>query len=94
MATTNINVRVDKELKQSAESLFADLGLNMSTAITMFLKSAVNHDGIPFEVRRGTPNAETRAALAEYAAMKAHPERYKRYRSFDDLMDEVCKDES
>ena len=52
MATTNINVRVDANLKQSAESLFADLGLNMSTAITMFLKSAVNHDGIPFEVKR------------------------------------------
>ena len=65
MATTNINVRVDANLKQSAESLFADLGLNMSTAITMFLKSAVNHDGIPFEVKRISPNAETKAALAE-----------------------------
>ena len=66
MATTNINVRIDTELKQSAEALFADLGLNMSSAITMFLKSAVSHDGIPFEVKRITPNAETRAALAEY----------------------------
>ena len=46
MATTNINVRVDTELKQSAETLFNDLGLNMSTAITMFLKSAVSHNGI------------------------------------------------
>ena len=51
MATTNINVRVDTELKQSAESLFNDLGLNMSTAITMFLKSAVSYDGIPFEIK-------------------------------------------
>lgn len=58
MATTNINVRVDTELKQSAEELFSDLGLNMSTAITMFLKSAVSHDGIPFEIKRMTPNAE------------------------------------
>ena len=57
MATTNINVRIDTELKQSAEALFADLGLNMSSAITMFLKSAVSHDGIPFEVKRITPNA-------------------------------------
>ena len=72
MATTNINVRVDANLKQSAESLFADLGLNMSTAITMFLKSAVNHDGIPFEVKRISPNAETKAALAEYDQMKLH----------------------
>ena len=89
MATTNINVRVDANLKQSAESLFDDLGLNMSTAIPMFLKSAVNHDGIPFEVNRISPNAETKAALAEYDQMKLHPENYKRYDSFDDLMNEV-----
>ena len=89
MATTNINVRVDANLKQSAESLFADLGLNMSTAITMFLKSAVNHDGIPFEVKRISPNAETKAALAEYDQMKLHTENYKGYDSFDDLMNEV-----
>lgn len=92
MATTNINVRVDAELKKSAEALFNNLGLNMSTAITMFLKSAVNHDGIPFEIRRQTPNAETKAALAEYSEMKKHPENYKRYSSFDELMDEVLTD--
>ena len=88
MATTNINVRVDTELKQSAESLFKDLGLTMSSAITMFLRSAVNHDGIPFDVKRMTPNAETKAALAEYDEMKNNPQSYKRYNSFDELMDE------
>ena len=72
MATTNINVRVDTDLKQAAESLFSDLGLDMSSAITMFLKSAVSNDGIPFEVKR-VPNAETRAALAEYDEMKKNP---------------------
>lgn len=92
MATTNINVRVDAQLKQSAEALFSDLGLNMSTAITMFLKSAVSHDGIPFDVRRTTPNAETVAALAEYEAMKRDPSSYKRYASFDEIMDEVLAD--
>lgn len=51
MATTNINVSVDSELKRQAEVLFDNLGLNMSVAITMFLKSAVNYDGIPFEVK-------------------------------------------
>ncbi len=88
MSTTNINVRVDSDLKQSAEALFADLGLNMSTAITMFLKSAVSHDGIPFDVKRMTPNAETRAALAEYNEMKKNPSNYKRYGSSTDLMDD------
>ena len=91
MATTNINVRVDSKLKADAETLFSDLGLNMSTAIIIFLKSAVSHNGIPFEVKRYTPNAETRAALAEYAEMKRNPDAYKRYNSFDEVLDEVLK---
>ncbi len=92
MATTNINVRVDSELKKSAEALFGDLGLNMSTAITMFLKNAVSNEGIPFEIKRVTPNAVTKAALAEYSEMKKSPKSYKRYDSFDSLMDEVLSD--
>jgi DNA-damage-inducible protein J len=92
MSTANINVRVDADLKKSAEELFNDLGLTMSSAITVFLKSAVSHDGLPFEVKRAVPNAETRAALAEYEAMKKNPESYRRYRSFDDMVDEVLAD--
>ena len=65
-ATTNINVRVDTDLKKDAETLFHDLGLTMSGAITLFLRSAVNNNGIPFEVRRAEPNVVTKAALAEY----------------------------
>lgn len=93
MATTNINVRVDTELKKSAEDLFNDLGLNMSSAITMFLRSAVSHDGIPFEVKRIKPTTETRAALAEYEEMRKNPGSYKRYNSFDELMDEVLEND-
>lgn len=92
MATTNINVRVDAALKQEAETLFNDLGLNMSSAINMFLRSAISHDGIPFEVRRPVPNMETRAALDEYEEMKKNPGNYKRYQSFDDMADEVLAD--
>ena len=89
MATANINVRVDENLKKEAEGLFNDLGLSMSSAITMFLKSAVRCVGIPFEVRRSPFNPETLHALAEYDEMKAHPERYKRYHSCSDLMKDV-----
>ena len=89
MAKTRITIRVDSELKQSAEALFEDLGLNISVAITMFLKSAVSHNGIPFEIRRFAPDAETRAALAEFGEMKNNPGAYKRYDSFDDLMTEI-----
>ncbi len=89
MATTNINVRIDELLKKDAEALFNDLGLSMSSAITMFLKSAVSHDGIPFEVKRTKPNTETRRALAEYETMKSHPEKYKRYSNFAELLKDV-----
>ncbi|MGI6325733.1 MAG: type II toxin-antitoxin system RelB/DinJ family antitoxin [Saccharofermentanales bacterium] len=89
MSTTNINVRVDSSLKKEAENLFSDLGLNMSSAITIFLKSAVSYNGIPFEVRRLAPNAETKEALAEYEEMKNNPNNYKRYNSFEEAMDEV-----
>lgn len=65
MATTNINIRVDSELKRQAESLFSDLGLSMSSAITMFLKVAVMRNGIPFDVKRCAPNASTIAAMHE-----------------------------
>lgn len=92
MATKNITVRVDAELKQNAEKLFSDLGLNMSSAINMFLKNSVNYNGIPFEVRKLTPNAETKAALAEYGEMKNNPKKYKRYSSFDDALSEVFQD--
>jgi DNA-damage-inducible protein J len=91
MSTTNINVRVDSSLKQEAEELFNDLGLNMSSAITMFLKSAVSHDGIPFEVKRLTQNVETMAALSEYKAMKESPDLYKCYNSFEDSVKNISE---
>ena len=45
-----INIRIDDDLKASAESLFADLGLNISTAVNIFIKQAVRNRGIPFEI--------------------------------------------
>ena len=52
MATTNLNVRIDEDLKKRAEQLFAELGLNMSSAIKVFLRSSVDYNGIPFEIRK------------------------------------------
>jgi len=65
MATTNLNIRIDEDLKKQAEEIFNELGLNMSTALTVFLRQAVRSNGIPFEMRLETPNAETLAALED-----------------------------
>lgn len=91
MATTNINVRVDASLKKDAEKLFNELGLNMSSAITMFLKSAVSYEGIPFEIKRIRPNVETKAALNEHLNMKDKT-KYRRYESFDDVIGDALNE--
>lgn len=62
MATTNLNIRIDGNLKKQAEVLFSDLGLNMSSAITVFLKSAVDYNGIPFEIKKTERNAAASGA--------------------------------
>lgn len=50
MATTSITIRMDENLKKQAEMLFEDMGLNMTTAITMFVKAVVRQNKIPFEI--------------------------------------------
>ena len=45
-----VTIRVDKDLKESAENLFSRLGMNMSTALNVFLRKAVKEDAIPFTV--------------------------------------------
>ena len=41
MATTNLNIRTDKEIKDQADRIFSELGLNMTMAINMFLRSTI-----------------------------------------------------
>jgi len=92
MAKTNINIRMDEDLKREAEELFAELGLNFTTAFTIFTKQALRERGIPFELSAKVPNAETIAALQEAEEIAKNPERYKAYTSFDELLKEVMDD--
>jgi len=55
MPTANINVRTDSELKANAQSILADLGIDMSTAINIFLNQVVYRKAIPFEVSKPEP---------------------------------------
>jgi len=74
---------MDVDLKKQAEELFTDLGLNMTAAMTMFLRQAVRTQGIPFEISR-VPNAETVAAMME-AERIAHDPNVKAYSDLDEL---------
>lgn len=63
MAQTNINIRMDDNLKQQFDHLCNELGLNMTTAFNIFAKTMVRQQRIPFEVGLDVPNAETLAAI-------------------------------
>lgn len=74
--TTSVNLRVEKDLKHQAEELFSQLGLNMTTAINMFLKQSVREQRLPFQITTGmydgipayTSNANSYDSYAEYVA--------------------------
>jgi DNA-damage-inducible protein J len=50
MGQTNVNIRMDADIKQEAEQLFESLGLNMSTAFNIFVRQSLRTGGIPFKV--------------------------------------------
>ena len=52
MAKVSTNVSIDADTKAQAQELLADLGLDLSTAINIFLRQMVRENAIPFEVRR------------------------------------------
>jgi DNA-damage-inducible protein J len=62
MESTSITIRMDKNLKKRAELLFDDMGMNMTTAFTIFAKTVVRERKIPFEIEAppAGPNRKTR----------------------------------
>lgn len=89
MAQTNINIRMDENLKKDFDALCTDLGLTMTTAFNVFAKTMVRQQKIPFEVSMNVPNAETIAALEEVEQMKKNPELGKSYTDVDQMMKEL-----
>ena len=69
--TINLSIRMEKALKEQAESLFSELGMNMTTAFTVFVRQSVRQGKIPFEITLNKPNPETLAALREIENMRA-----------------------
>ena len=84
MATTNLNIRTDKDIKDQAEAIFNELGLNMTTAVNMFLRTAIREHGIPFELKLDVPNETTAATIAEGRKLMDDP-LAPRYSSVDAL---------
>lgn len=84
MTSTNLNIRTDKEIKETAEKIYSSLGLNMTTAINMFLRASIRERGIPFELKLNIPTDETIEAIEE-GRMIASDDSVNAYDNIDDL---------
>jgi len=65
MKTTNYSIRLDPEIKATAEKTFAIFGLNLSEAINVFLHTSILHRGFPFDITDPRPNDMLCASFAE-----------------------------
>lgn len=71
--TTNISIRMDAELKSQADELFAELGMNLSTAFNIFVRQSLREGGLPFDVKLNQPNKDTIAAMLEAERIAKDP---------------------
>ena len=82
----NVNVRIDDEIKREAERILAKIGLNPTTAITLFYNQIIRTNSIPFELKIDEPNEATIKAINEVETKKS-----KTYDSTKQLMDDLNK---
>ena len=87
MATkvASVSFRIDSELKNQADKLFNNLGMNLTTAFNIFLRQSVREGRIPFEITMNSPNAETISAMRE-AERIANDPTVKGFNSVGELM--------
>ena len=90
MTTTNINIRMDSDLKAQADALFGELGMNLSTAFNIFVRQSIRDGGIPIEITLNQPSKDTIAAMLEAERIAKDPS-VKGYNDLDELFAELKK---
>ena len=79
-----MSIRTEKEIKDQADQIFNELGLNMTSAINIFLRAAIREKGLPFALKLDVPNEVTVAAIEEGKRI-ASDNSVKGYFNMDDL---------
>ena len=83
--TTTFNVRMDSDIKKQSEALYSELGINLTTAINVFLRQSLRVGGFPFDVRVNEPNKETIKAMLEAERIAKDPN-VKRYSDVEEAL--------
>ncbi len=88
MATVPTQIRIDKDVKAEAVELLKELGLDMSTAVNMFLHQLILRNGLPFSVTIPQREQELLEAYAEAKRLSHDPDT-KRYSSFEEALEDM-----
>ncbi len=86
--TASISFRIDADIKDRADKLFQEMGLNMTTAFNVFLRQSIREGRIPFEITVNVPNPVTVAALQEADQIISDPN-VKRYTDVNEALREL-----
>ena len=89
MATSPTQIRIDSNVKTEANELFKELGIDMSSAVNIFLRQCVLHRGLPFKVEVPKFNAETLAAMEEARDIMSGKIQATSYNSTDELFKDL-----
>lgn len=89
MSKVSTNISLDADTKARAQVMLADLGMDLSTAVNIFLRQMLYEGGIPFSITRDLPNKITLDAMKESQEMSHHPEKYKKYDNVDSMMEDI-----
>lgn len=83
---THFQVQMDADVKHQCEEIYQELGVNLATAINVFMRQSLRAGGFPFDVRLSEPNGVTRAAMLEGERL-AHDPSVQRYAVEDALQE-------
>ncbi|MCY7028968.1 addiction module antitoxin, RelB/DinJ family [Streptococcus sanguinis] len=85
MSKTSMSIRLDSEIKEQAQQVFNSLGMDMTTAINIFLRQAIQYQGLPFDVRLD----ESRKLVEVLADLDQNRNMSQSFVSVSDLMEDL-----
>ncbi len=88
MKNVTTSIRIDSNTKQAATELLNELGLDLSSAVNIFLKQVVLQGGLPFQVKYPQYKPEVIEAMEEAEKLSKNPNT-KKYSSFSEALEDI-----
>ena len=91
MSQGSLTIKLDNETKKEFNEFCEEIGINMTTAINMFIKKVIREQRIPFELSLNKPNLETLQAIQESEDILSGRKKVKSFNSVEELFEDLNK---